>query len=79
MLLGYSRAFVDWTKSKLATLDIKTWKKFNMNEGFHARAGITKPYLPRKESGRALISVENFVKLAIGDIASYVSNNGGIY
>lgn len=73
--LDIRRISVNCTKTGLAKLDICTRNKFNMNGGFHRRAKVTKLYLPRKEDGRGLGSVENYVESTSVDTDSYEVNS----
>ena len=72
-LLRYSAAFVDWTREDLRELDRKTRKVMNMNSALHPRDSVARLYLPRKEGGRGLMSVEDCVDQAVLGLDNYVS------
>ena len=71
-LLRYSAAFVSWRKSELEATDRKTRMLFTMYEALHPKSDIDRLYIPRKEGGRGLISIEDCVVLAIRGLEVYV-------
>ena len=71
-LLTYSAAFVSWRKSELQTIDKKTRKLFTIYGALHPKSDVDRLYIPRKEEGRGLISIENCVELAIRGLEVYV-------
>ena len=56
-VLRYSAGIVDWTVEELVSMD-RTWKILAMNGCMHTRSNVARLYLPRKEGGRGLISIE---------------------
>ena len=64
-LLKYSTAFVSWSKSELQAIYRKTRKLFTIYGPLHPTSGVDRLYIPRKEGGRGLISIEDCVELAI--------------
>ena len=71
-LLRYSAAFVSWRKSELQAIDRKTRKLFTIYEASHPRSDVDRLYMPRKEGGRGLISIEDCVELAIRGLEVHV-------
>ena len=71
-LLRYSAAFVSWRKSELQAIDRKTRKLFTIYGALHPKSGVDRSYIPRKEGGRGLISIEDCVELAIRGLEVYV-------
>ena len=63
-LLRYSAAFVSWRKSELQAIDRKTRKLFTIYGALHPKSDVDRLYIPRKEGGRGLISIEDCVELA---------------
>ena len=64
-LLSYSAAFVSQTKSELQAIDRKTTKLFTIYGALHPKLDVDRLFIPRKEGGKDLISIENCVELAI--------------
>ena len=64
-LLRYSTAFVSWTKSELSAIDRETTNLFTIYGALHAKSDVDRLYIPRKEGGRGLISIEDCVDIAI--------------
>ena len=62
-LLRYSAAFVSWRKSELQAIDGKTRKLFTIYGALHPKSDVDRLYIPRKEGGRGLISIEDCVEL----------------
>ena len=71
-LLRYSGGIVNWTKSELAELDRKTRKLLTIHGALHARSNVSRLYLPRREGGRGLISVEDAINIEERNINVYV-------
>ena len=60
-VLRYSAGIVDWTVEELVSMDRRTRKILAMNGCTHTRSNVARLYLPRKEGGRGLISIEECV------------------
>ena len=71
-LLRYSPAFVSWRKSELHAIDRETKKLFTVYEALHPKSDVDSLYIPAKEEGRGLISIEDCVELAIRGLEVYV-------
>ena len=71
-LLRYSAAFVSWRKNELQAIDRKTRKLFTIYGALHPKSDVDRLYIPRKEGGRGLISIEDCVELAIRGLEVYV-------
>ena len=71
-LLRYSAAFLSWRKRELQAIDRKTRKLFIIYEALHPKSDVDRLYIPRKEGGRGLISIEDCVELAIKGLEVYV-------
>ena len=75
-LLQYSGGVINWTKNELvlvAYLDRKTRKLLTMHGTLHPRSNISRLYLPRREGGRGLISVQDAIYTEKRNISVYVS------
>ena len=71
-LLRYSVAFVIWRKSELQAIDRKTRELFTIYGALHPKSDVDRLYIPKKEGGRSLISIEDCVELAITGLEVYV-------
>ena len=71
-LLRYSAAFVSWKKSQLQAIYRRTRKLFTIYGALHPKSDVDRLYIPRKEGGRGLISIEDCVVLAIRSLEVYV-------
>ena len=74
-LIRYSAAFLDWTKEEKQGIDRKTRKLITMHRGLHPKSNTNRIYIPRKEGGRGLLSIEDTVDLAKLGLKSYVRNS----
>ena len=74
-LLRYLTVFVSWRKSELHAIDRKTRKLFTVYGRLHPKSDVDRLYMPRKEGGRGLISIEDCVELAIRDLEVYVNGS----
>ena len=74
-LLRYSAAFVSWTKTELQAIDRNTRKLLTKYEALHPKSDVDRLYIPTKEIGRALISTEHCVQLAIRGLEVHVHGN----
>ena len=71
-LLRYSAAFVSWRKSGVQAIDRKTGKLFTLYGSLHPKSDVDGLYMPRKEGGRGLISIEDCAELAMKGFEVYV-------
>ena len=53
-------------------IDRKTSKLFTIYRALHPRSDVDRLYIPRKEGGKGLISIEDCVELAIRGFEVYV-------
>ena len=58
-LLRYSGAFVSWRKTELQAIDRKTRKLFTIYGALHPKSDVDRLYIPTKEGGSGLISIED--------------------
>ena len=71
-LLRYSAGFVSWRKSKLQAIDRKTRKFFTAYGTLYTKLDVGRLYIPRKEGGGGLISIEDCVESAMRRLEKYV-------
>ena len=57
---------------KLQAIDRKTKKLFTIYGALHPKSDVDRLYIPRKEGGGRLISIEDYVELAIRGLEVYV-------
>ena len=74
-LIRYSSPFLEWRRDEIKEMDRTTRKIMNMYNALHPKDSVARLYLPRKEGGRGLMSVEDCVELAILGLASYIQKS----
>ena len=70
-----SAAFLDWTKEEKQQLDSRTRNLLTMHKGLHPKSNIGRLYIPRKEGGRGLLSVDDTINLEVIGLERYVNNS----
>ena len=68
----YSETFVSWRKNELQAIERKTRKLFTIYGALHHKSNVDRLYIPRKEGGRDLMSIEDCVGLAITGLKVHV-------
>ena len=71
-LLRYSPAFISKRKCELQAIDSKTRKLFTIYGGLHPKSDVDRLYIPRKDGGRSLIVIEDYVELEVRGLQVYV-------
>ena len=61
--LRYSATFFSWRKSEMHAIDRKTSKLFTIFGALDPKSDVDRFYIPRKEGGRGLISIEDCLEL----------------
>ena len=74
-LIRYSAPFLNWRRDQMKQLDRTTRKLMNMYQALHPRDSVVRLYLPRKEGGRGLISVEDCIDLATMSLENYIQKS----
>ena len=74
-LMRYSAPFLDWTADELKAMDRRTRKLLTMHKAFHPRDDVDRLYVGRKDCGRGLISIEEFVENAVLGLRGYVEKS----
>ena len=69
------KIFSSSKKRELQTIEKKTRKLFTIYEALHPKSDVDRLYVPTKERGRGLISIEDCVKLLIKGLEGYVHRN----
>ena len=60
-IMRYGAGILKWTKEELRAIDRKTRKILTANRMYHPQSDVHRLYLPRKEGGRGLLSIEDCV------------------
>ena len=74
-IVRYTAGVLDWGKTELAAMDVKTRKTMTLNGAFHMRSSVDRLYLKRKDGGRGLISVTDCVRMEEENLLKYVSGS----
>ena len=74
-LFRYSDAFMDRKKEEISEIDRRTRKLLTMRKAHHPKDDVQRLYIKRKEGGRGLISIEEYVEDAIAGLHQYIQNN----
>ena len=61
-VVRYTAGFLEWKRKELKAMDVKTWKSLTMNWVFLMWSSVDRLNMKRKEGGRGLSSVEQFVR-----------------
>ena len=70
----YSGPFLKGTRNELWQMDQRTRKLMTMHEALHPRDDVDRLYVPRKEGGRGLASIEDSVDTSIQRLEDYIEN-----
>jgi hypothetical protein len=70
-LIRYGAGIVQWTQLELKQLDSKTRKLLTIYRSMHPQDDVDRLYLPRKDGGRGLLSIESTVALEINNLGFY--------
>ena len=71
-VIRYTAGIIEWTKKELRDIDVRVRKMMTMAGTFHRKGDVDRLYLPRKEGGRGLISVEDCVRMEEKSLVKYV-------
>ena len=71
-VVRYTAGVLDWNKSELKAMDVKTRKILTRNGAFHMRSSVDRLYMKRKVGGRGLISVVECVRSEEAGLCEYV-------
>ena len=66
---------MDWSKEEVQQLDIKTRKTMAMAGRLHKRRDVERLYMPRKQGGRGLTSIEDIFTSRTVSLATHIENN----
>ena len=74
LLVKYSGPFLTWTSDELKQMDPRTRKLMTVNKVLHPR-DVDRLYVPRKEEGRGLASIEVSVDASIQRLEDYMQKH----
>ena len=74
-LVRYSGLFLKWTRDELRQMDKRTSKLMTMHKALHPRDDVDRLYVPRKEGGRGLASIEDSVDISIQRLEDYIEKH----
>ena len=74
-LVRYSGLFLTWTREEFRQMDQRTRKLMTMHEALHPRDDVDWLYVPRKDGGRELASIEDSVDTSIQRLEDYVEKH----
>ena len=74
-VLRYGAGIIYWPVAELQALDRKTRKLLTLHRAHHPQADVDRLYVPRKQGGRGLMSIEEIVYREENALVTYVSNS----
>ena len=74
-LVRYSGPFLKWTRDELIQMDQRTRKLMTMHKALHPKDDVDRLYVPRKEGGRWLASIEDSVDTSIQRLEDYIEKH----
>ena len=74
-LVRYSGPFLKWTRDELRKMVQRTRNLMTMHEVLHPKDDVDRRYVPRKEGGRGLASIEDNVDTSIQRLEDYIAKH----
>ena len=74
-LVRYSGSFLKWTRDELRQMDQSTRKLMTIHKALHPRDDVDRLYVPRKEGGRGLASIEDSVDTSLQRLEDYIEKH----
>ena len=71
-LVRYSGPFLKWTREEPRQMDQRTRKLMTRHKALHPKDDVDRLYVPRKEGGRGLDSIEGSVDTSIQRLEDYI-------
>ena len=75
LLFRYSGPFLKWTRDELRQMDQRTRKLMTMHKALHPRDDVDRLYVPGKEGGTGLASIEDRVDISIQQLENYIERH----
>ena len=76
-LVRYSGPFLNWTREDLKQMDQRTRKLMAKQKALHHRDDVNRLYVPSKEGGRGLTSIEDCLDASIQRLEDYIQKHRG--
>ena len=73
----YSGPFLKWTMEELQQMDQRTRKLMTMHKALHPGDDVDRLYVPRKEGGKGLATIEDGVDVWIQRLEDYIEKRRG--
>ena len=67
--------WLKWTRDELRRMDQRTRKLMTRHKALHPRDGVDRLYVPKKEGGRGLTSIEDSVDTSIQRLEDYTEKH----
>ena len=77
LLVRYSELFLKWTRGEPQQIDQRTRKFMTIHLALHPRDDVDRLYLPRKEGGRGLTSIQDSVDVLIRWLEDVIKKSWG--
>ena len=77
LLVRYSGLFLKWTREALKQMDRGTRKLMTMHKTLHPKDDVDRLYVPWKQGGRGLASMEDNVDSTIRRLEDYIEKHEG--
>ena len=74
-VVRYTAGILEWNKTELKAMDVKTRKLLTMKGAFHMNSNVDRLYMKRQVGGRGLISVEECVRTEELGLCEYVAGS----
>ena len=74
-LVRYSGPFLKWTRDEFRQMNQRTRKLMTIHKALHPRDDVDRLYVPRKEGGRRLASIEDSVVTSIQRLEVYIEKH----
>ena len=74
-LVRYLGRFLKWTREELRQMNQRTRKLMTTHKALHPRDDVNRLYVPRKEGGRGLASIEDSVDTSIQRLEDYIEKH----
>ena len=74
-LVRYSAGIIKWRKEDLQVMDRKTRKLMTIHGALHPKSDVDRIYIPRKEGGRGLLSVQDCVEAEEMSLSKYIEES----